>query len=50
MGSTKSDSRVSVFSFIVDGVHSLDVADYLADHDICIRAGQHCAEPFMGEL
>ena len=43
-------SRVSVFSFIVDWVHSLDIADYMADNNICIRAWQHCAEPFMWEL
>jgi selenocysteine lyase/cysteine desulfurase len=36
-----------VFSFTVDGIHSNDIADYLADNDICIRAGQHCAEPLM---
>lgn len=42
--------RVSVFSFIVDAVHSLDIAEYLAENNICIRAWQHCAEPFMWEL
>lgn len=44
------ESRVSVFSFIVDWVHSLDIADYLAEKNICIRAWQHCAEPFLWEL
>jgi len=28
-------------------VHSFDISDYLADNNICVRAGQHCAEPFM---
>lgn len=40
-------TRVGVFTFYVEGVHSFDISDYLADHHICIRAGQHCAEPFM---
>lgn len=43
-------SRVSVFSFIVKWIHSIDIADFMADENICIRAGQHCAEPFMWEL
>ena len=43
-------SRVGVFSFVVDGIHAFDIADAMAEHHICIRAGQHCAEPFMGEL
>lgn len=50
MGWTNPNSRVSVFSFIVDWIHSLDIADFIAEYDICIRAGQHCAEPFMWEL
>jgi len=40
-------NRVWVFTFVVPWVHSFDISDYLADHNICIRAGQHCAEPFM---
>ncbi len=44
------DSRVSVFSFYIEWIHSLDIADFMADNDICIRAWQHCAEPFMWEL
>jgi cysteine desulfurase / selenocysteine lyase len=47
LGSESLEKRVGVFSFVVEGVHSLDIADYLADNNICIRAGQHCAEPFL---
>jgi len=43
-------TRASVFSFIVEWIHSLDIADYMAENDICIRSGQHCAEPFMIKL
>lgn len=45
-----SKNRVWVFTFVVEGIHSFDISDYLAEHDICIRAGQHCAEPFMKEV
>ncbi len=43
-------NKVWVFSFIVDWIHSLDIADYLGDNNICIRAWQHCAEPFLSSL
>jgi len=45
--STSIENRLWVFTFVVEGIHSFDISDYLAEHDICIRAGQHCAEPFL---
>ncbi len=45
--SNSPDNRVWVFTFVVEWVHSFDISDYLAEHNICIRAGQHCAEPLM---
>ena len=45
--STSVKNRVWVFTVVVEGIHSFDISDYLAEHDICIRAWQHCAEPFM---
>jgi cysteine desulfurase/selenocysteine lyase len=48
--SKKTNKRVGVFSFYIDGVHALDIADMMAEHNICIRAGQHCTEPFMDSL
>ena len=50
IGWTDLETRVWVFTFVVEGVHSFDISDYLADHNICIRAGQHCAEPFLSSL
>lgn len=47
IGSSVSKNRVGVFTFVIEGIHSFDISDYLAQHNICIRAGQHCAEPFM---
>lgn len=37
--------RVGVVSFSVDGIHSHDVAQLLADQKIAVRAGYHCAAP-----
>lgn len=45
-----TDKKVWVFSFVVEWIHSLDISDYLADYNICIRAWQHCAEPFLTSL
>jgi cysteine desulfurase/selenocysteine lyase len=47
IGSTSSRNRVGVFTFVIPGIHSHDIAEYLAENNICVRAGQHCAEPFM---
>nr|MDD3720698.1 aminotransferase class V-fold PLP-dependent enzyme [Candidatus Gracilibacteria bacterium] len=47
LGSLEKDNRVGVFSFVIPGIHSHDIADFLAEEGICIRAGQHCAEPFL---
>lgn len=48
--SRSSQKRIGVFSFYIDGIHALDIADTMAESNICIRAGQHCTEPFMDFL
>lgn len=47
LGSIDPQERVGVFTFVVPWIHSLDISEYLAEHHIAVRAGQHCAEPFM---
>lgn len=37
-------------SFVVDGYHSHDIAAYLAEYGICVRAGNHCARPLHVKL
>lgn len=39
-----------VVSFSVKGVHSHDVAEILARDDIAVRAGHHCADPYVRAL
>lgn len=39
--------RVAVFSFVLDGIHSHDIADYLAENGFAVRAGKHCAHPLF---
>jgi len=42
--------KVSVLSFVVDGVHPHDVGTILDGHGVAIRAGHHCAQPLMDRL
>ena len=37
-------------SFVVDGVHAHDVAAFLNQADIAVRAGHHCAQPLAKRL
>lgn len=41
------DKRGGVLSFEVDGVHPHDVASIFDTFGVCIRAGNHCAQPLM---
>lgn len=50
IGSAQSKNRIGVFSFVVKWIHSHDIADYMAENNICIRSWQHCAEPLMGHF
>ena len=40
----------SVISFHIDGVHPHDVASILDSQNVCVRSGNHCAQPLMRYL
>lgn len=42
--------RVSVLSFVMDGIHPHDIGTVLDAEGIAIRAGHHCAQPLMRAL
>lgn len=42
--------RSGVLSFTVEGVHPHDLATILDQHQVCVRAGHHCAQPLMRRL
>jgi cysteine desulfurase/selenocysteine lyase len=42
--------RSGVLSFSVDGIHPHDLATIFDQHNVCIRAGHHCAQPLMRRL
>ena len=47
---TAGEHRGTAISFAIEGVHPHDVAEIVARHNICIRAGHHCAQPLMRRL
>jgi cysteine desulfurase / selenocysteine lyase len=40
----------SIVSFTVGDIHPHDVAAFLAEHNIAVRAGHHCAQPLLDAL
>jgi cysteine desulfurase/selenocysteine lyase len=46
----KADNGTAVYSFIHKQVHSHDVASILALDNVAVRAGHHCAQPYLKAL
>lgn len=42
--------NASLLAFDIAGIHHSDIVTLLAEHDIALRAGQHCAQPLMAAL
>ena len=42
--------KVSVISFVMDGVHPSDLGTLLDQQGVAVRTGHHCAEPLMHRL
>ena len=42
-----SQNHSSVISFNINGVHPHDVASVLDSENVCVRSGNHCAQPLM---
>lgn len=50
LGPEQRGMRGAGISFVMKDVHAHDVAQILADNNICVRAGHHCTQPLMQEL
>lgn len=44
------ENHSSVISFNIKGIHSHDVASILDSYNVCVRSGNHCAQPLMRYL
>ena len=42
--------KVSVVSFVIEGVHPQDLGVLLDNHGIAVRTGHHCTQPLMKRL
>lgn len=50
IGSDKPEEHNGILTFTLDGVHPHDVSAILDSDGIAVRAGHHCAQPFMDYL
>lgn len=50
VGSHNPAVRTPTFSFIMEGISSIELGEYLADRQICVRTGGHCAHPLLQHL
>jgi len=50
IGTTNPDERSGIITFTFEGIHPHDVAAILGEHNICVRAGEHCTAPLHKSL
>ncbi len=50
VGFSPNSKKTSIFSFVVDGYLPIDIWDILAEENICVRSGAHCAHILIDEL
>ena len=46
----KAKEKISVISFVIDGIHPQDIGILLDNKGIAVRTGHHCAQPLMDRL
>ncbi|MCE6992538.1 cysteine desulfurase [Dyadobacter sp. CY323] len=46
----KAKNKVSVLSFVIDGVHHQDIGVLLDQQGIAVRTGHHCTQPLMNRF
>jgi len=47
---TDKQDSTGIISFIIDGIHHHDIAEFLSKKNICVRVGHHCTMPLMDIL
>jgi cysteine desulfurase/selenocysteine lyase len=50
LGPLEVARRGGAISFPVEGIHPHDIAEICDREGVCVRAGHHCAQPFMRRL
>ena len=47
LGPREMRDRLPIVSFTLNDVHPHDLSQVLDQHNVCVRAGHHCAKPLM---
>ena len=50
IGPRDARERGGIIAFTLAGIHPHDIAHMLGEHNICVRAGEHCAAPLHRAL
>jgi cysteine desulfurase / selenocysteine lyase len=50
LGPMKASLRAGIVAFTMDGIHPHDVSAMLAEDNVCVRSGHHCAMPLHSHL
>lgn len=50
LGPTKENEQGNIVSFSFKNIHPHDIAGILGEHNICVRAGEHCTAPLHRSL
>ncbi|HRH23231.1 MAG TPA: cysteine desulfurase [Candidatus Magasanikbacteria bacterium] len=50
IGTNNVNNRIGVVSFAIEGIHPHDVAGFLNERHIAVRAGHHCTMPLVSKL
>ncbi len=50
LGAASGAPRAGLAAFVLDGVHSHDLGQFLDDRGIAVRVGHHCAQPLHRRL
>ena len=45
-----ADDKDAVVSFVVDGIHPLDLGTLLDQLGVAVRTGHHCAQPLIERM
>jgi cysteine desulfurase/selenocysteine lyase len=46
----EADEKVSVLSFLIDGIHPFDIGQMLDARGVAVRTGHHCTQPLMDQF
>ncbi len=46
----QAKNRTGILSFVLDKVHPHDLAQFLAEEGIAVRAGHHCTQPLLNSM